>query len=278
MNININGIIKTLIPFLILTLVAYILNSLLYIYLPKSSPSIIVQKKYNMEYRKYLVNKNFKEKQQVMIKEIKQKIVQKEYELISNISLKAIYSSSIETNGWITIVQNNSSKTYILSVGEIFKKYKLIKVLKEYAIFKKDEKEYKLSISDTKKEPRYTMEEEEELVKESSVEEIDGIYSIKREEINLYKNDFSKIWKDISIIEIKKDGKIDGFRINRISSKSVFEDLGLRKGDIIKSVNNVTLKSYADALSLYKKINKMDSMQFTILRNNEMMEMEYEIK
>jgi len=76
----------------------------------------------------------------------------------------------------------------------------------------------------------------------------------------------------------QKDGKIDGFKINRIANKSIFKELGLRKGDIIKGVNNIILKSYADAFKLYKNINKIDNLNFTILRDNQIMEMEYDIK
>ncbi|RLA82805.1 MAG: hypothetical protein DRG78_06150 [Epsilonproteobacteria bacterium] len=273
MNINFNIIIKQLIPFFSLFLIAYLINSLIYIYLPKSSPLTKIGQEYNIEYKKYLLFDNLKEKQKLIETKIEQKIVEvkKEYKLISNITLKAIYSSSISTNGWIIIAQNNSIKTIMLSVGEMFKEYKLIKVFAKYVIFEKNGKEYKLSMSGAKDEPKY------QIIKKQ-IKKIDNIYSIKREDINLYQKDISKIWKDISIKEIRKDGKIDGFKINRISSKSIFNDLGLKKGDIIKGVNNIIIESYADAFKLYRKLDNTDNLQFTILRDNETMEMEYEIK
>ena len=280
MNINFNSIIKQLIPFLVLTLIAYLISSIAYIYLPKSSPILNDTYEYNIEYKKYSLYNNFKEKKEI-VKEVKKEIkVIKEYELIANISLKAIYSSSISTNGWIIVAQNNTKQTHISSVGDMFKEYTLIKVFAKYVIFEKNNKEYKLSMSDTKTKSSYTTVQKPKAkpINNRNIEKIDDVYTIKRKELNLYKKDLSKIWKNVSIKEIKKDGKIDGFKINRISSKSIFEDLGLKKGDIIKGVNNVTLKSYADAFKIYGKIDKIDNIQFTILRDNEIMEMEYEIK
>jgi general secretion pathway protein C len=54
--------------------------------------------------------------------------------------------------------------------------------------------------------------------------------------------------------------------------------LGLRKGDIIKAVNNIELKSYNDAFSIYKKINKINNLNILILRNDREMELDYEIE
>ena len=116
---------------------------------------------------------------------------------------------------------------------------------------------------------------------EKQVEKIiidDGKVTVKRDYVNKYINNFNKIWKDISINEVFKNSKINGFKVTRIRSNSVFSKLGLRQGDILKEVNNIELKSYNDAFKIYKKINKINNLHIKVLRNNQEVELDYEIK
>ena len=58
---------------------------------------------------------------------------------------------------------------------------------------------------------------------------------------------------------------------------SVFEKLGLKANDVIKSINNNSLNSYADAFNVYNNIGDTKYLNIEILRNNEVMELNYEI-
>ena len=103
--------------------------------------------------------------------------------------------------------------------------------------------------------------------------------SVSREYLNLYISNSDKIWREILIKETKDSkGKINGFKVKGLSKKSVFKKLGLKKGDIIKIVNNIELKSYDDAFGIYKKIDKIQDLNIEILRGNTEMELYYEIK
>ena len=73
------------------------------------------------------------------------------------------------------------------------------------------------------------------------------------------------------------DGKITGFRINSVTKNSVFDKLGLKQGDIIKSVNNIAMSNYQDAFNMYNKINTIKYFNMKIIRNNKEMELDYEI-
>ena len=53
--------------------------------------------------------------------------------------------------------------------------------------------------------------------------------------------------------------------------------IGLKEGDIMKSVNNNKLTSYAEALNVFNEINNTKYVNIVILRNNEIMELNYEI-
>lgn len=277
MNINFNTIIIKALPTFIVIFIAFTLNTIILIYLPKEYVIDKEIKKYDIEYNKYNINKTFQDRKRV---EKVKKVVDtkpKEYSLLSNIVLKAIYATN-DDSSWVIISEKSSSKTHMLSIGEEFKNYVLKEVYSTYVFFEKNGKRYKVLLNDKNEENKLDIKTVIEDKIEQKIEKIADVYNIQKDTVKSYTKNFSKIWKEISIKEIKKDGKIDGFKINRLSNKSIFKELGLKKNDIIKSVNNVELTSYADAFKLYKKIDKLTSLKFTILRNNEELELEYEIK
>lgn len=270
-NIDFNNVLKKLIPFIGIVLFSMLLNTILFFFLPKSYFSKTMSENRTIDYKKYKIREGFEEKK-IVKKKLKKHIVKKEYALISNILLNMIYQEENQ-NGWIVIAEKSSRKTTILGINELYKNYKLLKIFENHVIFEKNNREYKLLLNSEKQKTPYIIEKTG-----VSIEKIDDQYQLKRDLINEYTQNSSKIWKEISIKETVTNGSINGFKITRIPQKSVFKKLGLRQGDIIKSVNNVKLKSYADAFNIYKKISKVKNMKFVVLRGNQEVELEYEIK
>ncbi|MCK5111612.1 MAG: PDZ domain-containing protein [Arcobacteraceae bacterium] len=284
MNINFSSMIKQFIPFFVIISIAYVLNSIIFFMLPKESIEVDKKQNIHLEYRKFNIKTTFKEVK-VIIKKQTIKLQKQEYQLLSNIQLKAVYSMGEET-GWI-ILEDKSKNTHMLSVGESFKGYELIRVYLNYVIFYKANQEYKLSLKDDNKVSysvnKVTTQSNTKGVlnpiDDASIVVLDDKISVKRAYLNSYINNFDTIWKDISIQEIKdKSGKINGFKVNKVRKNSAFSKLGLKKDDIIKAINNIKLKSYNDAFTVYKKINKLKNLNIKILRNGNEMELDYEIK
>lgn len=265
---------------LILVFLAYTLNIFLYFYLPKVKPLMETDKESQLEYIRYETKVAFQNSQKKVKKE--KKILTKQntqYELLSNIALIAIFDLG-DGKGVITISQKSKRDTVILGIGEVFEGYTLKEVYRDYVIFEKSNKQYRVELN-LEKIPKFTTSKQnEEPQKEiaKNIQFIDDTYQVKRDYLNSYVNDFSKIWKDINIVDYKRKGKIAGFKIKYIKPKSVFETLGLKKGDIIKKVNNIELKSYNDAFKLYNKIDKTKSLNIVIQRSNQEMEINYEIQ
>jgi general secretion pathway protein C len=279
------------VPLLAFVFIYEVLYMVLKSYLPQSSVEYIPAIKSEMDFNKYNFNRTYHvkkivRKQKAKVK--KQKPKKKVYNLIQSVSLKAIYAGK-NALGWILISDKNN-KTSILQVNDKYQDYKLHAVYRGYAIFTKDGREYKLMMNkqnDTKAQKLYDKYSDNKTktkaiqkpIDEPVVEVIDDNFmQVKRDDIMSYSKDFKKIWRNIAITENMRNGKIDGFKVQRINKKSVFAKLGLQKNDIIKKINNTKLKSYADAFKVYNKINTIDFIQITVLRNGQIMELEYDIK
>jgi len=206
-----------------------------------------------------------------------EKKVQK-IEPLKDLKLKGIYHS--KSLSFVTLDDNGNS--VMVDIGDVFKNYTLKEVFSKSAIFQRDGKEYELKLFDSKDEVKIIKEPFNKNTKKTNQKQKtqtteQKISNISRDEIKSYKKDMSKIWSNVGIREYKTNGVLDGFIVTYVKKDSVFEDLGLRKGDILKEANGIKLQSYKDALRLYKKIDSTKSFRLVIIRNKKEMELEYEI-
>ncbi len=281
MNINFNKIITTLLPFIILFTIAFIASKALYMQLPKTSTEFIQSEIEPLPYHKYNVQKSFN----IVVK--KAPVVKKaapiirEYRLNENIRLQAIYHFGGD-EGLAVISEKSNAKTYTLAKNDTFKDYTLISVYPTYVLFSKDNKNYKLEINvkkDTKSIVLPNVKEVQKVVEEKPVIVQDGNnFELTRKDINSYSKDLKKVWNNIGLRTHQMNGKPIGFLVYKIKEKSVFTEIGLQKGDILIKANNIELTSYQNAFKVYHQVDKIDAMKLTILRNNNQMELEYDIK
>jgi type II secretion system protein C len=263
MNINFSKFFQKSLPFIYVIFFAYIINLALFFYLPKSGTSFILNSFSNLDYKKFGFYSNIKKLEQSDTKAINQPQDLSKYEL------KAIYFIN-SNKGWITVEDKSNQTSYILSLQEQVDGYTFSKLFKNYVIFQKDKKEYKLEI----------VEKELTNYQENSVDEFkakDNGAVINRNYLNSYTTDMEKIWKNITISEVKNANKTEGFKIEKINKDSVFAKIGLKEGDIIKSINNTPLSSPSEAFKVYGNIGNIKYLNIEISRNNEIMEMSYEI-
>jgi len=196
-----------------------------------------------------------------------------------------------------TAAVKKGANTSILSIGDNIDGFKLVRVEEDSAIFKKGGQEFKLTIGNMKIENPASAKSlqkfsnalkemdkrEKKRREEKKKDEDEGIEVsedgaiIERDLLSTYTKDVEKIWKNIGIEEHKKSGKLDGFKVNYVKKGSVFEKLGLRRGDILKAINGRELNNYNTAFNFYRKIDDIDDLTLTIERNNQEMELEYEI-
>ena len=191
---------------------------------------------------------------------------------INSLVLKGLYGNRI--NGFAIVAEKISTKkTTIVAVGEIYQGYKLKEIELDHVIFTKLGKDYLLKLEKSSKQDfSHSLKR---IHSENANDESE--HRVSKKDINFYSKNPNQIWKDIAIAPVKRNGKIEGFKINRIKRGSKMDMLGLKKGDVIIEANNIKLSSFKDAINLYKNINKIDTIALTVLRNNQEKEIIYEI-
>ena len=187
---------------------------------------------------------------------------------ITNMILKGLYGD--ESKGYaILALKSNAKKTSIISVEESFSGYTLKSILSDRVVFEKNGREYILDVNFKKLKGSIT--------KVMENQPSNSIKFVSRNDISFYSKNPSKIWDDISIKEVKNNGKIYGFKIYKIKKNSRIYKLGLQKNDVLIRANNIDLRSYDDAINLYKNMNKLKTISIVVLRNNNEKEFVYEI-
>ncbi len=190
---------------------------------------------------------------------------------IENMILKALYG--VASKGFAVVALKSSpTKTSIVSIGEEFSGYILKTIYSNCVVFTQAGKDSTLFMDPKNKVIMRQTKEPEYLPSKVEDKKV-----VSKTDISFYTKNLNQIWKDISINEVKVGNEIKGFKVDRINKTSKMYQLGLQVGDMIVEVNNVRLKSYKDALDVYKDINKLSSVQIIVLRNNTELELVYEI-
>ncbi|SFV75500.1 General secretion pathway protein C [hydrothermal vent metagenome] len=270
-KISSTTLIHIITKFLILLLLAKIIAFGIWFYL-KDIPNVELQATKNYQTKYYRIDfSSMLQKQQKKVKP--QKKVPKG-PTIKNIILKGLYGK--DNNGFaIVALKSKPRKTSIISVGEVYAGYTLSSIQLQSVVFQKNNKNYILSLQTNKK-----TKGKSKITKvhtQQAEEDDDEPHEVSRHDINYYSKHPREIWKNISIYEVKKGGKIIGFKVKRINKSSIFGKLGLKKGDLIIRANNIALTSYKSAFDLYNNIDKIDTMEIVVLRNNQEKELVYEI-
>lgn len=197
---------------------------------------------------------------------------------ISELTLKGIYGSKRQGFAIVSL-KSLPSKTEVISISETFKGYRLISIEKNAAQFKKNGTMYTLMMQDSKPLPAYKVAStSRNNVAETRKDEGDpSNVHVSRLNIEEYRQNVKRLWKDIGIMEAKKLGKIVGFKVTHLNASSPIGNVGLKNGDVIIKVNNKALTSYTVAMDVYKRVDKIKDLKITLMRDHKEKEITYEI-
>lgn len=201
---------------------------------------------------------------------------------IKEITLLAVYNAS--DISVVTVEYRRKSK--VLATGETINGFTLEGAGKDFAMFSKNNKNYKVMLAKTTQSPSVMNSIREVSTKNilsgsnralGEVTNEGDIKIIDRSLLEHYAEDLNDVYKNIGISESKKGKDVTEFKINFIRKDSPFAKLGLQRDDVIKSVNGKEMTNYKAAFGFYKELKDIDNLSLVIMRGKEEMELEYEI-
>ena len=105
-----------------------------------------------------------------------------------------------------------------------------------------------------------------------------GKYEISRDSIDTVLSNMSALSTDARVVPDFKGGKQRGFKLFSIKPKSVFSKIGLKNGDVLKTVNGYTLSSPDKILEVYGKLKDSEQISIEVLRRGKPRNFEYSIR
>ena len=267
---------STLIFFLsIVLLVKIVWTTLSLMFLPDSGEEFNSKVKTKALYYRVRLSNNA-----MNIEPVVKKRPKKTVSSMRGIKLIALYHAS----DTLVITVEKNRKTSVLSRGDKIDGFILKSAGSDYAMFTKNTKEFKLTLSATKtigSQITQSQPKKSTAIKPNTSQEIkeqNGIKVVNRNLLTSYTTDPKKIWKDIGISENKVNGKLNGFKINYVKRGSDFEKLGLKRGDLLTAINAEKLDNIGAVMGLYGDINNIENLTLTVERNGKSEDIEYEIQ
>lgn len=92
-------------------------------------------------------------------------------------------------------------------------------------------------------------------------------------------NDMSRLITDVRAVpNLTKDGTADGFKLFAIRRGSLFSKIGLRNGDVVRSVNGLRLNSIEEGLETFQALRHEDNLSIEVVRNKQAKTLTYNIQ
>ncbi len=106
-------------------------------------------------------------------------------------------------------------------------------------------------------------------------------FALRREDLNKYTSDLSSILNQARMVPNivpGSGGRVEGFRFVSISQNSIYEKLGFKPNDVIKSVNGEPVNSPTKAMELYNALRTDSRIKLTVERDGKEENFSYDVK
>ncbi|PWU22852.1 MAG: general secretion pathway protein GspC [Bdellovibrio sp.] len=106
-----------------------------------------------------------------------------------------------------------------------------------------------------------------------------GKFEINRADVLKYTADMASLLQQAAMQPVhNSQGEIDGYRFIAIQPNSVFVQLGMQAGDVLRTVNGEKVDSPAKAMELYNALKNSPTIKVGMSRDGHDMEQEYNVK
>jgi general secretion pathway protein C len=125
--------------------------------------------------------------------------------------------------------------------------------------------------------PLRDTEDEEESFEDDQFDSGETV-NIDRDKINSSLKNINQLMSQVKVRPHFKDGKPDGLLLSHVQQNSIFKDMGLQNGDIVKGVNGKEIQSVDDALKFYDNLKSSSAVELQIERKGDPLSINYQIE
>jgi general secretion pathway protein C len=165
--------------------------------------------------------------------------------------------------GFIVIEERGKNKQRLYRLGDMIGSARLIKVTRNTAIIRSEDREITLKIKDT---PEGTLLSRSQ-APQASIPSSGMVLS--KGEINEKLRDLKTIMTQAVVRPYFEDGEQKGFIVSDIKPDSLYQKLGLHNGDIIIDVNGKPMQTADDILQMVNIMQTGGSIDLNLKRNGE---------
>jgi general secretion pathway protein C len=105
-----------------------------------------------------------------------------------------------------------------------------------------------------------------------------GRYMVDRSTIENNLQNLSQLFTQMRAVPNIEDGKTNGFRLSEIQHGSLFQQIGLRDGDIVTSIGGQELTDPAQAVTLLNTMRQRQSIEVSIVRGGRPTQLQYDVR
>ncbi len=104
-------------------------------------------------------------------------------------------------------------------------------------------------------------------------------YVLDRSTVNNNLNNLAALFTQVRAIpNLGPDGQSHGFRLSEIQPDSIFQQIGLRDGDVLTGVGGQSVGDPAQAMQLLAALRNQNSVSLTVMRSGQAVQLQYNIR
>lgn len=101
---------------------------------------------------------------------------------------------------------------------------------------------------------------------------------VSRDEISKQMENLNTLLSQIRIQPHFENGQPSGYKLTSIRRTSPLYQLGLQRGDVIQSVNGVTVGRPEDLINMYRQLQQLDNVTLELMRKGEQVRLNYSFR
>jgi general secretion pathway protein C len=193
-----------------------------------------------------------------------------------NIQLKGIITGDPK-DSFAIIEDMDKRKQDIYRLNDDIKGATLIEILKDKVILLRDGQRETLIMKPYEENKQRSRATKRKIPK--AVERITSSrYVLNKESLSSTIGNLNQFMTQLKVTPHFESGKPEGFQISMIKPRSLIGEMGLRNGDIIKRINNMTIENPEQAIEVYQQLQNATSLTIEIQRGKRRRVFNYEIR